>query len=177
MNTELEILFTEVSTMAPWLKGNFEAKSKHQKLINFMAANPIICHVKDPGSAIYRCLAGLNTGNKSLQILLEEMKKVFTYNCMREDDPCYFLTDTSQVGLTIPKTITQFYWDKSNPSNILQFQEAISLQTGDLVDFRSFPDYFPVGNFYVKDKVTQFDKGGVILGYRIALWDYVAIEI
>jgi len=169
MNTVLESLYTEVSTMAPWLKGNFEAKSKHQKLINFMAANPIICHVKDPGSAIYRCLAGLNIDNKSLQILMEELKNVFTYNCKREDDLYSSITKASQVGLTIPKTITQFYWDKSNPSNILQFQEAISLQTGDLVDFRSFPDYFPVGNFYVKDKVTQFDKGCMIIGYVLAV--------
>jgi len=176
MNEELVKSYNEVFEMAKWLKGNFYPESKQQQLIDFMLVNPVIPNVKDAHYITDRCKKMLGTDVRGLRKLLDEIKLLFRYFCSGEKAPKIEYDHRPNGGLLIPEINTQFYWDESDPSKILQFQGAIYLQIGDLVDFLMFPDYVPVGDYYIKDKVTQFDEGGMILGYRIAVWDFVPIE-
>jgi len=176
MNTELKNLYTEVSPMAKWLQENFKARTKHRRLIDYMAANPLIYPMRDARVAIPGCLTELSISEQNLHVLMNDVKSVFEYNCKREGEiyPC--IGKTSNVGLTIPITITQFYWDESDHSKILQFQGVIPLQMGDLVDFVAFPGNSKSCNFYVKDKMTQFDLDCLIIGYVLAVRHIVPIE-
>ncbi|SFB55353.1 hypothetical protein [Algoriphagus aquimarinus] len=176
MNNELKVLYTEVSPMANWLKENFKIKTKHLRLVNYMAANPLIYLIRDASVAIPACLTGLNLSEEYLQVLLEDVKKVFAYNCKIEDDLHPLITKASNEGLMIPKMITQFYWDEFNNSNVVQFQGNLSFQTGEIINLKMFPDYIPTNAYYVKDKVTQFNEDVVIIGYVLAVWDFVPIE-
>lgn len=176
MNTELESLYTEVSSMAPWLTTNFQGKTKHRRLVNFMVNNPIDLLSKDAQYKINHCFNFIGVNEESLQVLLEEIKQIFRYNSNREDDHLPSITTSLNKGLSLPQTTTQFYWRELKAFKVLQFQGLISLQTGELVDFHNYVDYFPSGKFYIKDKVTQFDKEGMTTMYWIGLWDDGPIE-
>ena len=158
MNTELEALYTEVSSMAPWLNTNFQGKTKHRKLVNFMVNNPITPVSKDAEYNINYCFNFIGVNEESLQVILEEIKQIFRYNSNMEDDHFPSITTSLNKGLSLPKMTTQIYWREVKTFKVLQFQGLITLQTGDLVDFHHFPDYFPSGNYYVKDKITQINK-------------------
>ena len=176
MNTELENLYTEVSPMAKWLKENFKVKTKHRRLVNYMASNPLIYLIRDAGVALDECMTGLNLSEEFMHVLLTEIKNVFAFNCKIEEDVHPLIAKSSNVGLMIPKTVTQFYWDKFNKSNVVQFQGNLSFQTGEIISMQMFPDYIPVDTYYVKDKITQFREDIVIVGYSLAVWDFEPIE-
>jgi hypothetical protein len=176
MNTKLENLYIEVSKMAPWLNSNFKGKTKHRGLVTMMINNPITPFSKDAWYYINHCSNFLNVREETFQVLLEEVKQVFRYNCNREEDQLLSVPYSLNQGISIPKSTTQFYWRELNTFKVIQFHGLISLQTGDLLDFLHFLDYFPSGNYYVKDKVTQFDKGGMTTLYWIGLWNDGPVE-
>ena len=171
MKKDLRSLYTEVSSMAPWLITNFQGKTKHRRLVEFMVKNPISPFTRDAQYNINCCFNLIGVDEESLQLVLEEVKQTFRYNSNREDDQFPIDIKSLNQGLLVPKTITHFYWRESRRYKVLQFNGLISLQTGELVDFNHFQDYFPFGSFYVRDKVTKFDKDGMTILYWIGLWN------
>jgi hypothetical protein len=176
MKTELEMLYAEVSPMAKWLKENFKVRTQHRRLVNYMTDNPLIFFFRDERIAIHGCITELNINEHRLLVLLTDVKMVFAFNCKIEKDIHPLITKASNIGLVIPKTVTQFYWDKFDNSNVVQFQGNLSFETGEIISFKMFPDYIPVNTYYVKEKITEFRKDVVIVGYALAVLDIQPIE-
>jgi hypothetical protein len=170
MKNELNALYYEVSIIAKWLKGNFKEGTEHKKLTDYLVDNQVGLILFDIPLHINRCMKRLKYSEDALKHYMEEIKQCFNYQCSRAnmENLHYSILSDSQ-GLSLPSAITQFYWGEFGSSNFIQFQGNLSFQTGDIINIEMFPNYLPVNNYYVKEKIIQLERDVMIIGYTLAV--------
>jgi hypothetical protein len=170
MENELNALYYEASIIAKWLEGNFKAGTEHKKLTDYLIDNQLELIPFEIHLDINRCMKRLKYSEDFLKYLIEEIKQSFKHQCNRASvKNLHYSVLSDSRGLSLPSAITQFYWDEFGSSNFIQFQGNLSFQTGDIINIEMFPNYLPVNNYYVKEKITQLERDVMIIGYTLAV--------